>query len=89
MGLEKPQVEAIKKEYQAHDEDTGSSELQVALLTSRINGLTDHLRVHNHDEASRRGLLSMVGRRRKLLRYLNRSDVGRYRAIIARLGLRR
>ena len=89
MGLDKPQVEAIKQEYQAHENDTGSTELQVALLTSRINSLTAHLRVHNHDEASRRGLLSMVGRRRRLLQYLNRKDVGRYRAIVSKLGLRR
>ena len=89
MGLDKPLVEAIKQEYQAHDNDTGSTELQVALLTARINGLTEHLRSHKHDEASRRGLLSMVGRRRRLLRYLNNTDVGRYRSIVSRLGLRR
>ncbi len=89
MGLDKPQIEAIKKEYQAHDTDSGSTELQVALLTARINGLTEHLRTHKHDEASRRGLLSMVGRRRRLLRYLNNTDVARYRSIVSRLGLRR
>ncbi|MCH8827675.1 MAG: 30S ribosomal protein S15 [Chloroflexi bacterium] len=77
------------EEYRTHEGDTGSPELQVAVLTKRIFELTDHLRIHKHDESTRRGLLKMVGRRRRLLRYLNGEDVGRYRALIARLGLRR
>ena len=89
MGLDKATKEAIINEYQTHEGDTGSAEVQVALLSTRINGLTDHLRVHKHDEATRRGLLSMVGRRRRLLRYLNGEDVGRYRSLIGKLGLRR
>ena len=88
MGLDKVEKEAIIKEYQAHDRDTGSTELQVAILTARIRRLTDHLRVHKHDESTRRGLFKLVGRRRRLLRYLSREDARRYRALIARLGLR-
>jgi len=87
--LDKAEKQAVMDEYKTHDGDTGSSELQVAVLTTRIVQLTDHLRVHKHDESTRRGLLKMVGRRRRLLRYLNREDVYRYRAIIAKLGLRR
>ena len=89
MGLSKAEKEPIIKEYEVHEGDTGSSEVQVALLTTRINGLTEHLRVHNHDEATRRGLLQMVGRRRRLLQYLNGEDVGRYQSLIAKLGLSR
>ena len=81
--------QAIISEYQTHENDSGSTELQVAVLTTRIQQLTEHLRVHKHDESTRRGLLKMVGRRRRLLRYLNREDVGRYRALIAKHGLRR
>ncbi|MDQ4040165.1 MAG: 30S ribosomal protein S15 [Actinomycetota bacterium] len=69
--------------------DTGTPEVQIALLTERINHLTEHLRAHGRDHHSRRGLLMLVGRRRRLLRYLQRSDVERYRAIVAELGLRR
>ncbi len=87
--MDKAEKQAVMDEYKTHDGDTGSSEVQVAVLTSRIVELTDHLRVHKHDESTRRGLLKMVGRRRRLLRYLNREDVNRYRAIIAKLGLRR
>ena len=87
--MDKAVKQAIIGEYRIHDEDTGSTELQVAVLTSRINHLTKHLRVHKHDEGTRRGLLKMVGRRRRLLRYLNGEDVGRYRSLITRLGLRR
>jgi small subunit ribosomal protein S15 len=76
-------------EYATKEGDTGSPEVQVALLTTRINQLTEHLRVHKHDHHSRRGLLQMVGRRRRLLRYLQNNDVARYRALIERLGLRR
>ena len=89
MGLSKTEKEPIIKEYQGSDGDTGSTEVQVALLTTRINGLTDHLRTHKHDESTRRGLLRLVGRRRRLLQYLNREDVGRYRTLIGKLGLRR
>ena len=89
MGLSKTEKEPIIEEYQAREGDTGSTEVQVALLTTRINGLTEHLRVHKHDEATRRGLLRLVGRRRRLLQYLNREDTGRYRTLIGKLGLRR
>ena len=89
MGLDKPVKEAIVKEFGAREGDTGSTEVQVAVLTARINLLTEHLRVHKHDEATRWGLLGMVGRRRRLLRYLNAQSVGRYRALVAKLGLRR
>jgi small subunit ribosomal protein S15 len=89
MGLDKIEKASITKEYQAREGDTGSSEVQVAILTARIERLTDHLRVHKHDESTRRGLLKLVGQRRRLLRYLNREDVGRYRSLIAGLGLRR
>jgi len=69
--------------------DTGSPEVQVAILTSRINQLTDHLKEHTHDHHSRRGLLLLVGRRRRLLQYLAKTDIERYRALIERLGIRR
>ena len=87
--MDKPQKQAIIAEYRTHDEDTGSPETQVAVLTARITELTQHLRENQHDEATRRGLLQMVGRRRRLLRYLNGQDVSRYRSLITRLGLRR
>lgn len=86
--MDKAEKEAIISEYRTHEKDTGSTELQVAMLTSRINRLTDHLRAHKHDESSRRGLLRLVGQRRRLLRYLNGEDVGRYRALLSKLGLR-
>ena len=79
----------IVAEFGTHESDTGSPEVQVALLTERINHLTEHLRTHKHDHHSRRGLLLMVGKRRRLLDYLRREDVERYRALIAKLGLRR
>ena len=79
----------IIRDYQTHEGDTGSPEVQVALLTERINHLTEHLRMHTHDYDTRRGLLKLVGRRRRQLRYLSKKDVGRYRALIGRLGLRR
>ena len=88
MGLDKATKEAIVNEYQVHEGDTGSTELQVALLTNRIRVLTDHLRVHDHDESTRRGLRSLVGRRRRLLQYLNGIDVNRYRSLVIGLGLR-
>jgi small subunit ribosomal protein S15 len=84
---------AVKKEiiatHATSEGDTGSPEVQVALLTKRINGLTEHLKVHKHDHHSRRGLLLLVGRRRRLLQYLSREDINRYRALIEKLGLRR
>jgi small subunit ribosomal protein S15 len=76
-------------EHRTHDTDTGSPEVQIALLTDRINHLTEHLKVHKKDHHSRRGLLMLVGRRRRLLDYVKNNDVERYRAIIAKLGLRR
>jgi small subunit ribosomal protein S15 len=79
----------IITQYATHEGDTGSSEVQVALLTRRINDLTEHLRTHKHDHHTRRGLLKLVGQRRRQLAYLNREDVDRYRALIARLGLRK
>ena len=79
----------IIKTYARHEGDTGSPEVQIAILTARINGLTEHLRVHKHDNHSRRGLLMMVGKRRNLLDYLARKDINRYRAIIAKLGIRK
>lgn len=79
----------IIEEYRVHDGDTGSPEVQVALLTHRINELTEHFKVHKKDHHSRRGLLKLVGRRRRLLEYMKRKDVERYRQAIQRLGLRR
>ncbi len=76
-------------EHRTNEADTGSPEVQVALLTQRIRHLTEHLRTHKHDYHSRRGLLKMVGKRRRLLKYLQNKDVERYRALIAKLGLRR
>lgn len=89
MALEKAQKETIISETRVHGTDTGSPEVQIALLTERINSLTDHLRTHKHDHHSRRGLLQMVGRRRRLLAYLSKNDIERYRATIARHGLRK
>ncbi len=86
--MDAAEKQAIITEYKTSDEDTGSTEVQVALLSARINRLTQHLRENKHDESTRRGLLKMVGRRRRLLRYLNREDVSRYRTLISRLGLR-
>jgi small subunit ribosomal protein S15 len=83
-----PKADTIS-EYRQHDTDTGSPEVQIALLTDRINHLTEHLKVHKKDHHSRRGLLMLVGRRRRLLDYVKKNDVERYRAIIAKLGLRR
>ena len=80
---------AVIAEYATHEGDTGSPEVQVALLTKRINDLTGHLKEHKKDHHSRRGLLMMVGHRRNLLTYLQNSDVERYRALIARLGIRK
>lgn len=79
----------ITQEYRINDRDTGSAELQVAILTERIRQLTEHLRVHKKDVHSRRGLITMVSKRRRLLKYLTNKDVDRYQSLIARLGLRR
>lgn len=87
--LEERTKEDIIGEYATHEGDTGSAEVQVALLTQRIAHLTGHLREHNHDFHSRQGLLKLVGKRRRLLDYLHRQDVERYRQLISRLGLRR
>ena len=81
-------AEIIAK-FAAHEGDTGSPEVQIALLTERINHLNEHLKVHKHDNHSRRGLLKMVGKRRKMLDYLMDKDIERYRAIIAKLGIRK
>jgi small subunit ribosomal protein S15 len=89
MTLEGAQKTAIITSYRVHDADTGSPEVQIALLTERINTLIEHLKIHNHDHHSRRGLLKMVGQRRRLLAYLQRKDVERYRVTIGRLGLRK
>ena len=85
----KEEKQAIMAEYATHEGDTGSPEVQIAILTARINELTDHLRVHKHDNHSRRGLLMMVGKRRKMLDYLANKDINRYRALIAKLGIRK
>ena len=84
-----PDKGATIAEHRTHDRDTGSPEVQVALLTDRIDHLTEHLRVHEKDHHSRRGLLTLVGHRRRLLDYLASEDIERYRALIAKLGLRR
>ena len=89
MALSTEQKRSILGDYGVHQSDTGSPEAQVALLTKRISDLTEHLKVHKHDHHSRRGLLLMVGRRRRLLNYLAQVDIERYRSLIQRLGLRR
>ncbi|MDO4663796.1 MAG: 30S ribosomal protein S15 [Erysipelotrichaceae bacterium] len=83
------QKEAIIKEYAIHEGDTGSPEVQVAILTARINELTEHFKVHKHDYHSYRGLMKMVGHRKNLLAYLKKKDLERYKSLIARLGLRK
>ena len=80
---------AIIQEYATHEGDTGSPEVQIAVLTKRINDLTEHLKVHKKDHHSRRGLLKMVGHRRNLLAYLQKNDINRYRAIIEKLNIRK
>ena len=89
MALTREVKDTIISQFQKHSIDTGSPEVQIALLTERINGLTDHLRAHKHDHHSRRGLLKLVGQRRRLLAYLADKDIERYRATISRLGLRK
>lgn len=89
MALVKEIKSAIIGEHTQHEGDTGSPEVQIALLTARINQLTEHLKIHKKDHHSRRGLLMMVGQRRRLLNYLTKKDITRYREIVAKLGLRR
>jgi small subunit ribosomal protein S15 len=89
MSLQKAEKNSIIDKYAVHPGDTGSPEVQIALLTERITQLTQHLNEHKHDNHSRRGLLKLVGRRRRLLVYLSQKDVERYRVIIGKLGLRR
>lgn len=89
MALDNEEKTSIIEDYKIHDSDTGSPEVQVALLTERIQQLIEHLKIHIHDHHSRRGLLKLVGRRRRLLAYLSQKDKERYRTLIERLGLRR
>ena len=88
MPLEKDVKTEIIGDNRKHDTDTGSAEVQVALLSRRISDLTEHLRAHKHDHHCRRGLLKLVGQRRRMLNYLKNNDIERYRAIVAKLGLR-
>jgi len=88
MSLTAEDIQAVIKDYQRTEGDTGSTEVQVAVLTTRINYLTEHFKVHKHDHHSRRGLLRLVNLRRKLLSYLKGVDIQRYRDLIKRLGLR-
>jgi len=89
MAITKERKNEIINDYKVHDTDTGSPEVQIAVLTEEITTLNDHLRIHKKDHHSRRGLLKMVGKRRNLLNYLRNNDVARYRELIKRLGLRR
>jgi small subunit ribosomal protein S15 len=89
VALSTEQKQSIMAEYATAEGDTGSPEVQIALLTKRINDLTEHLKFHKHDHHTRRGLLALVGRRRRLLKYLEKTDIQRYRTLIERLGLRR
>jgi small subunit ribosomal protein S15 len=88
LALQTERKQQIIKDYRVHDTDSGSPEVQIAILTTRINELREHFNVNKHDHHSRRGLLKMVGRRRRLLSYLAKKDVERYRSIISRLGIR-
>ena len=87
--LLKEEKSKVIAEYATHEEDTGTPEVQIAILTKRINDLTEHLKTHKKDHHSRRGLLKMVGQRRNLLNYVMKKDIERYRSIIARLGIRK
>ncbi|HHY46678.1 MAG TPA: 30S ribosomal protein S15 [Firmicutes bacterium] len=89
MALPSEEKQKIISDFRLHEADTGSPEVQIALLTQRINDLTEHLRLHKKDHHSRRGLLKMVGQRRRLLNYLMEKDIERYRALVSRLGLRK
>ena len=87
--MDKEKKNAIIEQYKIHEKDCGSSEVQIALLTERINQLTEHLKVHRHDHHSQRGLLKLVGQRRRLLAYLNKENLESYQNLIAKLGLRK
>jgi small subunit ribosomal protein S15 len=87
--IRKEEKTAVIESNRTHETDTGSPEVQIAILSARISELTEHLKVHKHDNHSRRGLLKMVGKRRKMLDYLYKKDIERYRAIIAKLGIRK
>lgn len=89
MALSQEEKAAIVKEYATHEGDTGSPEVQIALLSARIKELTEHFRTHQHDHHSRRGLMLLIGKRKRLLSYLAEEDIERYRSLISRLGLRR
>ena len=89
MTIDNKTKQELMQEFARHDGDTGSPEVQIAILTTRITQLTDHLRTHKHDESSRRGLLKLVGRRRRLLAYIRRKDYQRYLALTDSLGIRR
>ncbi|HEX5479334.1 MAG TPA: 30S ribosomal protein S15 [Dehalococcoidia bacterium] len=89
MALSTERKASIIGEFKGHETDTGSAEVQIALLTDRINNLTEHLKRNSHDYHTQRGLLKLVGQRRRQLAYLNKRDVSRYRAVLARLGLRK
>lgn len=88
MALEKEEKDSIIAKYAVHEGDTGSPDVQIALLTTRINQLNEHLKIHKHDHHSRRGLLMLVGQRRRLLRYLSKKDITRYRTLLTSLSLR-
>jgi small subunit ribosomal protein S15 len=87
--MDKEKKNATVSQFKIHEKDSGSTEVQVALLTGQINQMTEHLKTHEHDHHSRRGLLQMVGQRRRLLTYLSKTNVKRYRQLITRLGLRK
>jgi small subunit ribosomal protein S15 len=89
MSIQKPEKTDLIKQFETHPGDTGSPEVQIALLTERINHLVEHLKIHKHDNHSRRGLLKLVGRRRRMLAYLSDKDVERYKVVIGRLGIRK
>ena len=89
MALDAAIKQEIIKEYATHEGDTGSPEVQIAVLSRRISDLTEHLKQHKHDHHTRRGLMALVGRRRRMLDYLRRTEIARYRALIGRLGLRK
>jgi small subunit ribosomal protein S15 len=89
MSLSQEQKQVLINEFKVHENDTGSPEVQIAILTNKINYLNEHLRVHKKDHHSRRGLLKMVGHRRNLLNYLRKKDINRYRKVVEKLGLRK
>lgn len=89
MALTTERKKAILAEYGVHDKDTGSPEAQIALLTKRIAEITEHLKVHKHDHHTRHGLMTLIGRRKRLSKYLQENDIARYRSLIERLGMRR